>query len=242
MEIEDPDKRLSRRQEKKLLEAAEAVARTEFDTPVRSACPGAGALRLLARRDPSLPDTPDLIDHIGTCSHCFNEYNRCRTAYKRRVRFSFVLSTGAVAAILSILLLAPLRWPFQRSIPSGTESARLREPGQPLRNVIVDLRMKGTLRGGGADQANQGPDPQLPRANLSIEIQLPFGSEEGVYDIAITSTTGQPLVQSTGVATLQNFIEVLPLKANLTRFSSGRYELQLRRVGTDWASYRVVVQ
>lgn len=240
--MKDPDRRLSRRQEKKLLEAAEAVARTEFDTPVRSDCPGVGALRLLARRDPLLPDTPDLIDHIGTCSHCYNEYSQHRKAYKRRVRFSFVLSTGAVAAILSILVFSPLRSPIQRWILRDTESARLREPGQPLRNVIVDLRMKGTVRGDGADQPNRGPDPRLPRANLSIKIQLPFGSEDGVYDIAITSTTGQPLVQSTGVATLQNFIEVLPLKANLNRFSPGRYELQLRRVGTDWTSYSVVVE
>jgi hypothetical protein len=241
MEMKDPDRRLSRRQEKRLLDAAEAVARKEFDTPVRADCPGTGTLRSLARRNPLLPDTPDLIDHIGTCSHCYNEYSQYRKAYKRRVRFSFVLSTGAAAAILSILLFAPLRSPFQRWILRGMESVRLREPGQ-LRDVIVDLRMKGTLRGDGADQPSQGPDPRLPRANLSIKIQLPFGTEDGVYDIAITDSTGQPLVQSAGQATLQNFIEVLPLKTNLTRFSPGRYALRIRRVGTDWASYSVVVE
>jgi hypothetical protein len=67
-------------------------------------------------------------------------------------------------------------------------------------------------------------------------------TEDGVYDIAFANSTGQILVQSRGEAKLQNLIEILPLKVNLTELSPGRYELRLRRTQTEWSSYSVVLE
>ena len=95
MQMNDSDKGLSRRQENNLLKAADAVARSEFANPEREGCPGSETLSLLARRRPSLVESADLIDHIGTCSPCFNEYSRCRAAYKRSIRITYALASAA---------------------------------------------------------------------------------------------------------------------------------------------------
>jgi hypothetical protein len=240
MEMKDPSRSLSRRQEKNLLKAADALARTEFDTPVRTDCPGSRALTLLARRDPSLPATSDLIDHIGTCSPCFIEYSAHREAYKRRVRTGYALAAGAIAAVVCLAVALFLRAPIEQWF-RGKEIAGLRDQKHPFKKVVLDLRMKGAIRGDGAGEF-QGPTPRLPRARLAITIQLPVGSEDGVYDIAIANSTGQMIVQSRGEATFQNFIEILPLTVDLTDLSPGRYELRLRRAQTEWSSYSVVLE
>jgi hypothetical protein len=142
---------------------------------------------------------------------------------------------------VSIALALSLHAPIEQWFPSK-EIFGLRDQKQPFKEVALDLRMTGTIRGDGASRQFQGPTPRLPRARLSITIQLPVGSEDGVYDIAIANSTGQMIVQSRGEARLQNFIEILPLRVNLTELSPGRYELRLRRTQTEWNSYSVVVE
>jgi hypothetical protein len=73
------------RQEKSLLRIASQIARSGFDNPQRIGCPASQTLKLLAQRSPSVAESPDLIDHIATCSPCFIEYSRYRTAHKRPV-------------------------------------------------------------------------------------------------------------------------------------------------------------
>ena len=70
-----PDKAFSRRQEKSLLRIAAQITRSAFDSPQRIGCPKSQTLKLLAQRSPSVGESPDLIDHIATCSPCFNEYS-----------------------------------------------------------------------------------------------------------------------------------------------------------------------
>src|SRR5712664_822266 len=103
MEMDNPYRSLSRCQEKNLLKAAAAAARTEFDSPQRTGCPDSETLTLLARRHSSLVVLPDLIDHIGTCSPCFVEYSRYRAVYKRHVRV-YALASAAAVVVLSLLI------------------------------------------------------------------------------------------------------------------------------------------
>ena len=113
MEMNDSKRSLSRRQEKNLLKAADAVARSEFANPQREGCPGSETLSLLARRRPSLAESADLIDHIGTCSPCFNEYSRCRAVYKRSIRITYALASAAAVVLLAVAIsqiMAILTW------------------------------------------------------------------------------------------------------------------------------------
>src|SRR5579864_6719032 len=114
--------RFSRRQERNLLRAAADAARSEFDSPERIDCPAPHTVELLARRSSSITETPDLIDHIATCSPCFVEYSRYRSVYKRRIR---IYSSLASAAALVVLWLALIRlFPGGQTSISQSEIAR----------------------------------------------------------------------------------------------------------------------
>src|SRR5436189_57607 len=104
MEMDNPNRSLSRRQEKNLLKAAAAAARTEFDSPERTGCPESETLNLLARRHSSLVEIADLVDHVATCSPCFVEYSRHRAAHKLRVGVYYALASVAAAVALALVV------------------------------------------------------------------------------------------------------------------------------------------
>jgi hypothetical protein len=233
MEMSGPYRSLSRSQEKELLKAAATAARTEFDSPQRTACPDSGALKLLARRRPSVPES-DLIDHIGTCSPCFIEYSKHRTDHKRRVRIYYALACAAVV-LVCFTAVRSFRTPIDRPSPPGTEIAHSQE-------LVLDLRLKGVSRSDTPDKQGDGTTPRLPRTRLSLSIQLPVGSEDGTYDLAFVNSLGQSVLEARGDANLQNFVEVLPVQVNLADLAPGMYQLRLRRAQMQWSSYSVVLE
>ena len=234
MEMSDPHRSLSRREEKSLLQVAAAVARTEFGSPERTGCPNSETLKSLARLQPSPPETPDLIDHVGTCSPCFIEYSRHRTIHKHRVRILYAVACAAVV-LICFAVVRSLHTPIGRSLPPGREIARSQE-------LVLDLRLNSVSRSETPDKQGDGTTPRLPRTRLSLSIQLPIGSEDGIYDVALVSSVGQLSVEARGEAKLQNFVEVLPVQVNLADLAPGLYQLRLRRAQTQWSSYSVVLE
>jgi hypothetical protein len=235
MEMNRPRSRFSRRQERTLLREAAEAARSEFDILERAGCPPSETLSLLAKRNSSLTESPDLIDHIATCSPCFVEYSRQRTAHNRRVWTSTLL---ACAAALVVLLLALIRLlPGTRALPEKSEFAG----GAQAVEQILDLRKRGVSRGDEGGQPGQEV-PRLRRAKLDLSIYLPVGSEEGPYDIALINASGQPVTTLSGQARLENFVEVLLARLDLTKVSPGSYELRLRRTQGQWNSYSILVE
>jgi hypothetical protein len=234
MEMKDPDSKFSRHQEQSLLRTARQVARSGFDNPKRIGCPGTHTLDQLARRRSSAADSPDLIDHIATCSPCFIEYSHCRTAHKRRIA---LWSSLASAALLLLCFLLVRAHTGQGSVPKQ-EVARESEPFQR----VLDLRFSGIPRGD-APAAESGQLSRLPRRKLSISIYLPTGSESGIYEIAFVNASGRSVFTSSAEAKLENHIEVLPTTADLSRTKAGQYELRIRRSqAAQWNSYRVIVE
>ena len=238
MEGDSPFKSLSRRQEKKLLKAAEATARTDFENPERAGCPDPKTLTLLARRHSSVTESPDLIDHIGTCSPCFVEYSRYRSAHKTRVRIYYALASVAVVVVCLAAARSLNTWIGQ---PLVKEIARSQRPERET-NLVLDLRMKGASRSDTQDRQRDEQPPRLPRTRLSLSIQLPIGSEDGLYDLALVSAAGRSVLEARGVAKLQSFVEVLPVKLDLTDLAPGRYELRRRREQTPWSAYAVLLE
>ena len=242
MGMDNPSRSLSRNQEKNLLQAAAAAARTEFDCPQRTGCPDSEVLKLLGRRR-SLPvDSADLIDHIGTCSPCFIEYSRYRAAHKHRRRISYALAAAAAVVVLSLAIprLVPIPGGFLFKSPK--EIARYPVQGDRVTALVLDLRMKGVSRSDTPDRPGNETPPRLPRTKLSLSIQLPIGSEDGIYDIALISSAGKSMLETKAEATLQAFVEVLPVQVNLADFAPGLYQLRLRRAQMQWTSYSIVLE
>ena len=141
MESNSPYRSLSRRQEKNLLNAAAAAARTRFENPDRIGCPDSRTLSLLARRHPSVEESPDLIDHIGTCSPCFVEYSRLRTAYKLRVRISYTLISVAAVIVLTIAVARTFNLLGGSAASNREQIASAPQP--TTTEFVLDLRMAG---------------------------------------------------------------------------------------------------
>ncbi len=242
MEMDNPYRSLSRCQEKNLLKAAAAAARTEFDSPQRTGCPDSETLTLLARRHSSLVVLPDLIDHIGTCSPCFVEYSRYRAVYKRHVRVYYALASAAAVIVLSLVIARSMHIPRGHLSPSPKEIARSEVQGNQVTALVLDLRMKGTSRSDTPNRQADDAPPRLPRTSLSLSIQLPIGSEDGVYDVALINSAGQSVLETRGKAKLQSFVEVLPVEVNLTDLAPGLYQLRLRRTQAQWSSYSILLE
>ena len=241
MEMNEPDRFLSRRQERDLLKAANAVARGEFANPRREGCPASETLNRLARRRISLEEAGDLTDHIATCSPCFIEYSRYRAVYKRGIRAAYVLASAA--AVLLVAVAVSRTWNSPRGIPATppTTVARAPIPAEQAIPRVLDLRMRGDSRSDTPSGRADGDPPRLPRERLLLSILLPIGSEDGVYDVALVSSSGQPIRTATGTSKLQDFVQVLPVTFDLSGLTPGRYELRIRRARTPWNSYPLLL-
>lgn len=227
---------LSRRQEKNLLNAAKEAARTEFENPDRIGCPGSRTLGLLARRHPSAEESPDLVDHIGTCSPCFVEYSRLRAAHKLRIRVSYALVSIAAVVVLTVAAARLIESPGGQPTVSQKQPAGSQE--QPTQ-LVLDLRMRGETR---SDQPGADTPLRMPRTSLSLSIYLPVGSEEGDYDVALVNSSGQVLRNAAGQAGFRDFVAVLPFRIDLAGLPQGRYELRIRRLQAPWNVYPVLLE
>lgn len=240
MEMNEPDRFLSRRQERDLLKAANAVARSEFANPRREGCPASETLNRLARRRLSLEESGDLTDHIATCSPCFIEYSRYRAVYKWGIRAAYALASAAAVLLVAVAISRN----SPRGIPATTPTTVARAPiptGQAIPRVL-DLRMRGDSRSDTPSGRADGDPPRLPREQLLLSILLPIGSEDGVYDVALVSSSGQPIRTATGTSKLQDFVQVLLVTFDLSGLTPGRYELQIRRARTPWNTYPLLLE
>ena len=239
MEGNSPDRSLSRRQEKNLLNAASAAARTRFENPDRIGCPDSRTLSLLARRHPSVEASPDLIDHIGTCSPCFIEYSQIRTAHKLRVRISYTLVSVAAVVVLAIAVARTFNL-LGGSAASNRE--QIASAPQPTTDFVLDLRMVGQTRSDVPESSGQGATSRLPRQKLSLSVYLPVGSEEGTYQVSLVDPSEKTLRTATSEARFRDFVQVLRVNLNLTGLSPGPYKLRIRRSDAPWNAYPVLLQ
>jgi hypothetical protein len=135
-----------------------------------------------------------------------------------------------------------LHMPGGHGSPSLKEIARSPVQGDRVTNLVLDLRMNGVSRSDTPDRQGNEIPPRLPRSRLSLSIQLPIGSEDGIYDVALTSPTGKSMLETKGEAKLQNFVEVLLVDVNLADLAPGPYQLGLRRAQTQWISFSILLE
>lgn len=238
MDSNEPLRSLSRRQERNLLKAAASVAGSEFESPSRESCPDHRTLRLLASRDPSVEESPELIDHIGTCSPCFLEYSRYRSRHKLCIRLYYAIPSIFLVAGLAAWSLGALSPRAPMRIEQAAAPPNAPEPVPEL-SMTLDLRTRAVPRGEDRSSRALPPLPQLKRARLVISIQLPVGSEDGHYEASLIDAAGNVRASAKGTATLQRFIEILPIQLDLTELSAGTYTLRLRRDQAPWRDFGV---
>jgi hypothetical protein len=114
----------------------------------------------------------------------------------------------------------------------------VQEPKLPeVQVVVLDLRKRGISRG---ENSSHAGDLALPKGRLKISIYLPFGSDEGNYEVRISGKQDQ-IVTATGRAEMKRRINVLNVEMDTSAFQAGRYNLAIREAGWGWYRFSVNV-
>lgn len=197
----------------------------EFPNPERVGCPDSSILRAIASHKLPLAQAEPWFAHLSSCSPCFQDFTEFRKeATNQRRRVQVWLAAAAV------LLIAVGGWLWVRSRPSGQTAAV----------VVLDLRGRATARGESPPDSSQSP-LEVSRSARSLSLELPIGSNEGTYDVALINPNGAELFRTSATAKLEDHIVVLRMDVNLAGISPGSYFLGLRQPGSEWMRFPVRV-
>jgi hypothetical protein len=210
-------------EEKQILDLLDRGLSHEFPNPQRSGCPGHEILRKVAEHRLRLSEAHPWLNHLGSCSPCFLEFKEIReqVVSKRRPAAMWL-------AVASVALLAVGGWLWIRNRPSGQTPAV----------IVLDLRARAPVRGETTDDTHQ-PPLEIPSGTRLIQLDLPVGSNEGIYNLTLLDENGVELLHSTGTAQLEDHTVNLRVEVDLARVSPGWYMLGLRRPGMEWTRFPV---
>jgi len=231
MRPRSPADNLSNREEEKLLKAAGKVFAVSFPNPERVGCPDREVLRAKAFSSAGPGSADDVLDHLTHCSPCFVEYRQFIRDAERSHRWKLL----AACATVLIVIGAGIWW-------SGTIPSLL--PPASYNEVVLDLRNQSRVRGGEQPRAPSGTNdiPVLARQRLRISIYLPIGSEEGPYEVQLLTSERDPVVQTQGIAKLEDYNIVIEVEADLRDLDSGQCLLRTRRDELPWSYYSVQLE
>jgi hypothetical protein len=198
---------------------------TEFPNPERIGCPGSSLLKGIARGKVSLTEVEPWLDHLGSCSPCFQEFKEFRRQSTNQRRL--VLTLVATAAVL---LFAVGGWLWVRA----------RHSVQTTETAVLDLRERSVARGQNPSDTGQAP-LEISRSAKHLVLDLPIGSKEGPYDVGLITDTGDELLRATGTAELRDHINRLRVDVDLSRIRPGTYSLRVREPSLEWSRYPIRV-
>src|SRR5258708_20008764 len=100
--------------DKRLLDILRQGLATEFPNPERIGCPGNALLKGIAQGKVSLTEAEPWLEHLGSCSPCFQEFKEFRrqSAIQRRHVLTWVSTSP-------LLLFAVGGWLWVRARPPG---------------------------------------------------------------------------------------------------------------------------
>jgi hypothetical protein len=156
-------------EEKRILDLLNRGLSRDFPNPQRIGCPGSAILKSIAHHKLPLAEADPWLDHFSSCSPCFQEFSEIRMQAVGQRR-----QTQMWLAAAAMVLLAVAGWMWVRSRPSGQTAAV----------VVLDLRGRSTARGEDRPEISQ-PPLEVPRNARSLNLDLPIGSNEGTYDLAL---------------------------------------------------------
>jgi hypothetical protein len=243
--------------EEELLDAIDRVLLDQFPNPGRKGCPANGVLKFLASSNDVCRKEP-WVNHIMHCSPCAKEYDQHRKNWEWRQRTKRHVSLVAAAVLLIVVLwsvntairsmrLGPLITktdlrPLQIPEPP-TSSAPIPLPPVPSTSTELanlDLRDRAVYRG---ESRPREPKPLvLDRGPRELAIHLPFGSDDGSYELQILAKNGEALVTATGMAEIKNGVTTLRVKVDTTAITPGTYDLGITRAQGRLKMYPLILK
>lgn len=236
MEQNEPLRRLSRRRERKLVDAVSAAVLGAHVDPAGGSCPDTEELRRIAARDPGIDDSPDVVGHIATCAACFSVYSAYRDAVERRTR-AWRYAVAAACILVTGVVIGLRKEPAQSVAESPTvarkESVVRAEPIA----MAVDLGAYSPTRSANSRERSL----RLPAKLLRLTVRLPVGLEPGSYQCRLMSGRSILLEQSVR-ADLAEGVVAFPLDIDLRSGSRQQLVFMIRPPGLSWRSYAITIQ
>jgi hypothetical protein len=207
-------------EDKRILDLLGRGLSQDFPNPQRVGCPDSAILKGIALHKVPLAEADRWLDHFSSCSPCFQEFTQFRKQAVDRRRTQVWLAAAAV------LIFAVAGWLWVHTRPSLQTSA----------TIVLDLRERSVSRGENSAE-NKQLALEIPRTAKHLVMDLPIGSKEGSYDLALLNEAGDEVLRATGTATLENQIVILRADIDIRNVSAGFYFLGLRQLGLEWSRY-----
>lgn len=220
----------------------EQSIRDQFPNPKRQGCPDREVLERIAYRRLSLSQAELWLEHLGSCSPCFRDFEeiRARRAPSRRLVWTSVAACFILFAVLLFKVSAHRRPSHQAHLPQSVSPATPAQlPIGQQQVATLNFEQLSSTRG-----IEAGSTPQhLPRAQLSISIYLPDESELGIYDVnlLVNPADRQSLASTQGPAQHVDGRTVLGVRVDLSHIDPGTYVIAFRPVRGIWQYARVEI-
>jgi len=221
-----------------------------FPNPDRTGCPDAEFLTRVARHQVPISEIDPWIDHLGSCSECFGEFNRLK-AYSGARRRQRVIWYAAAACI--VLATVGFLWRYLGRGPGmptlvagvtatnpavitsdrgGRQDVTSTTADRKRFEMIFDLTRSATR---GETHTNDSQMVRVPARLLACRMTLPFGSAEGLYYIQVQRAgQSEALKTAQGTAAINNGDVRLDVELDLSSMAAGRYLLSYRHAGESW--------
>jgi hypothetical protein len=215
----------SERDEKRILDALGRGLRKEFPNPERVGCPGSDVLKKIASHEMPLPEAEKWLDHLTSCSPCYADFSQFQAADQRRHTRTLL---AIAASILIVVCLAG--WAFFHKTKESIT----------FQTAVLDLRNRSLPRGSEPSPAE--PPLEVNRAATQWNIYLPLGSSEGPYEVRLATPSGESILNARVNAELNDHIISLHVAVNLSEVQPGRHLMQVRKTGSEWSFYPLLLR
>lgn len=198
-------------------------------------------MKRIASHEMNLNEAEKWLDHLTSCSPCYRDFSQFQTAYRSRRTRTLVAIAATILMVVCFTgwaLFLRQKAPLVRR-PNEPPVPRQEEP-LVTQTAVLDLRDRSPERG--AKPGTALPPLEMARNVSRLEIYLPIGSDEGLYDVRITTTQGEPLLLATGRAKVEQGLTSMGVDVRPSTIRSGRYILKIRKRGSEWSSFPLAVQ
>jgi hypothetical protein len=227
-----------------------------FPNPDRAGCPDAELLQRVAHHQVPISEIDPWIDHLGSCSECFGEFNRLKVVSGTRRRRVFLYAAAACILLASVGFLwrclgrgprtpAPVAGVAARNTAvvtgdrGGRQDVASTAADRTPFEVILNLTRSATR---GATNTPGSQKIRVPARLLECRMTLPFGSSDGLYYVQVQrAVQGEVLKTAQGSATISDGDVRLDVELDLSNTTAGRYLLSYRHAGESWHTVPIVI-
>jgi hypothetical protein len=228
-----------------------------FPNPDRAGCPDAVFLQRVARHQVPISEIDPWIDHLGSCSECFGEFNRLKAASSARRRQRVIVYAAAACIVLAsagmlwkqlsrgreistpVASVAATNTAVVTSDRGGRQDVASTAADRKPFEVMFNLTRSATR---GETSANDSQMIRVPARLLECRMTLPLGSSDGLYYVRVQrAVQSEVLKTARGNATINGGDVRLDVELDLSKMAPGRYLLSYRHSHESWHRVPIVI-